>query len=165
MCPYCNANAEMIPVSTVWWIVAISVLATFIISWFLFHHLWFKKSSYPKFSQRLEYLVIWSGSWIQRLWYLILLIGSTIYFFNHMEQCMDLTFSTAFNGKNVIFIFWLGLLLLPLFEKFEIFGISLKIKRQTEVSINAAYNAINNERIMDADELDQLHRNGGQNEQ
>lgn len=78
---------------------------------------------------------------------------------------MDLTFSTAFNGKNVIFIFWLGLLLLPLFEKFEIFGISLKIKRQTEVSINAAYNAINNERIMDADELDQLHRNGGQNEQ
>ena len=78
-----------------------------------------------------------------------------------MEQCMDLTFSTAFNGKNVIFIFWLGLLLLPLFEKFEIFGISLKIKRQTEVSINA----INNERIMDADELDQLHRNGGQNEQ
>ena len=82
-----------------------------------------------------------------------------------MEQCMDLTFSTAFNGKNVIFIFWLGLLLLPLFEKFEIVGISLKIKRQTEVSINAAYNAINNERIMDADELDQLHRNGGQNEQ
>ena len=78
---------------------------------------------------------------------------------------MDLTFYTAFIGKNVIFIFWLGLLLLPLFEKFEIFGISLKIKRQTEVSINAAYNAINNERIMDADELDQLHRNGGQNEQ
>ena len=82
-----------------------------------------------------------------------------------MEQCMDLTFTTAFNGKNVIFIFWLGLLLLPLFEKFEIFGISLKIKRQTEVSINAAYNAIINERIMDADELDQLHRNGGQYEQ
>ena len=161
MCLYCNVNTEMIPVSTVWWIVVISVLATFIISWFLFHHLWFKKSYYPKFSQRLEYLVIWSGSWIQRLWYLILLIGSTIYFLNHMEQCMDLTF----NGKNVIFIFWLGLLLLPLFEKFEIFGISLKIKRQTEVSINAAYNAINNERIMDADELDQLHRNGGQNEQ
>lgn len=165
MCLYCNVNTEMIPVSTVWWTVVIAVLATFIISWFLFHHLWFKKSSYSKFSQRLEYLVIWSGSWIQRLWYLILLIGSTIYFLNHMEQCMDLTFSTAFNGKNVIFIFWLGLLLLPLFEKFEIFGISLKIKRQTEVSINAAYNAINNERIMDADELDQLHRNGGQNEQ
>ena len=47
MCPYCNTNAEMIPVSTVWWIIGAVVMATFIVSWFLFHHLWFKKKSYP----------------------------------------------------------------------------------------------------------------------
>lgn len=164
MCPYCNTNAEMIPVSTVWWIIGAVVMATFIVSWFLFHHLWFKKKSYPNFCQRFGYLIVWSGSWLQRLWYVILLILTSIYFFNNVDQCMDLTFSTEFNGKNVVFIFWLALLLLPLFEKFEILGFSFKSRQQAEVSAKAAHDAINNDRIMNSEELNQLHRNGGRNE-
>lgn len=77
---------------------------------------------------------------------------------------MDLTFSTEFNGKNVVFIFWLALLLLPLFEKFEILGFSFKSRQQAEVSAKAARDAINNDRIMNSEELNQLHRNGGRNE-
>lgn len=164
MCPYCNINTEMIPVSTVYWIVVGSVLVTFIISWFLFHHLWFKKTSYPKFCKRMENSIEFLGYWLQRLWYAILFVGSSIYLFIHFDECRDLTFTPKFNGFNVIFVFWLILLILPLFEKFEGFGVNLKLNRQNKISTDAASKAMDSTDIMSVEELDQMHRKGGNDE-
>lgn len=164
MCSHCNIDVIMVPVSTVCWIVVASVLATFIISWFIFHHLWFKKTSYPKFCQRLEYCIEVIAYWLQRLWYAILLTGSSIYLFIHFEECCDLTFTSKFNGFNVIFVFWLFLLILPLFDKLEGFGLSFKLNHQTKVSTDVAAEAMNSDEIMSLEELNQMHREGGQNE-
>lgn len=54
MCQHCNTNAEMLPLYTVWWIVAGSVLATFIISWFLFRKLKLNTETFKRFCQRIE---------------------------------------------------------------------------------------------------------------
>ena len=154
MCQHGNVNNEMIPVTTVWWIVVASVLVTFMISWFLFHHLWFCK--------RIENTIEFLGYWLQRLWYAILFIGSSIYLFIHFDECRDLTFTPKFNGFNVIFVFWLILLILPLFEKFEGFGVNLKLNRQNKISTDAA--SMDSTYIMSVEELDQMYREGGNNE-
>lgn len=168
MCPLCNANAEMImPISTVWWIVAASVLVTFIISWLLFHHLWFKRTLYPKFCRRLENLVEFMGYWLQRLWYAILFIGSSTYLFLHFDECRDLTFTSKFNGNNVIFIFWLILVIVPLFDKIKFSGISIETRKQAQeydASYRAAMKAANKEQILDAKALEELLKNGGHDE-
>lgn len=162
MC-YCNINENMVSVTTLCWSVIFAIGLTFVISWLFFHHLLFKKKDYPKFCQRVEYLVEWLGYWLQRLWYAFLFIGSTIYLFFNFEQCSKLTFTSDFNGDNVIFVFWLILLILPLFERFEGFGVNIKLKRQNDISSKAANNAMGNP--MNVDELNVLHnKNGGANE-
>ena len=39
------------------------------------------------------------------------------------------SFTEKFNGMNLIFLFWLALLLFPMFESFEGFGISIKKRK------------------------------------
>ena len=163
MCCHCNLNSDVIPVSTLWWSVASVICITILISWIVFHHLLFKKSVYPTLCQRCENAIEWIGYWLQRLWYAFLFIGSTIYIYFNFEQCSNLTFTSKFNGFNVIFLFWLVPLILPLFERFEGFGVNIKLKRQNDVSSKAANNAMRE--LMNVDDLNVLHsKNGGANE-
>lgn len=62
-------------------------------------------------------------NWIRRIWYIILLIGTSIYVFKNFSELTNFTFFNQFNGKNLIFILWLILVLMPLFDNFEGFGI------------------------------------------
>lgn len=167
MCPHCNANTEMIPITTVYWIVAVFVLATFIASWLIFHHLLYKKALYPKFCQRMDQGIISMENWFLSHWYTTLLVASSIYVFWHFNECLDLTFFQNFNGQNVIFIFWLVLLIIPLFDKFEVSGISIKTRKkvqEADASYEAAMKATNKDQILDAKALEELHKNGGQDE-
>lgn len=152
----------MVSVSTLCWSIFFAIVLTGIISWFIFHHLFFKKKDYPHLCQRCGHLVEWSGYWLQRLWYAFLFIGSTIYLCSNFEQCKDLTFTSNFNGDNVIFVFWLILIILPLFDKFEGFGVNIKLRRQNKKSVQAANNAMG--QLMNVDELEALHKNGSTNE-
>lgn len=162
MCCNCNLNSNVVSVSTLWWSITVAVGVTILISWVLFHHLIFKKKLYPKFCQRFENAIEWVGYWLQRLWYAFLFIGSTVYVILNYEQCCDLTFTSSFNGFNVIFVFWLILLILPLFERFEGFGVNIKLRHQNKKSVQAANNAMG--QLMNVDELETLHKNGGTNE-
>lgn len=164
MCPHCNSSTLIVSTSTLLWIIVATIIVTCLVSWFFFHHLCFKRNTYPKFCQRLEQCVETIGYWLQRLWYAILFIGSTIYLVFHFEECRNLTFTPQFNGFNVIFVFWLILLILPLFEKFEGFGVNLKLKQQNKISTDAATRAMDSNDIMSAEQLDQLHREGGSHE-
>lgn len=54
---------------------------------------------------------------------------------------MSLKFSADFNGYNTIFIFWLVLLIIPLFEKFEVSGFSIKTRKKKAQELNEKYKA------------------------
>jgi len=45
------------------------------------------------------------------------------YVFINFSELVSFIFFEEFNGKNLIFIIWLVLLLLPLFDNFEGFGV------------------------------------------
>lgn len=64
--------------------------------------------------------------WIQRLWYSLILLLGSIYVCCNYEDCISLSFTSDFNGKNLVFLFWLLLLIFPFFESFEGFGIKFK---------------------------------------
>ena len=64
--------------------------------------------------------------WIRKLWYLILVSISTPYVICNFEEIVKFQFFTEFNGKNLIFLVWIVLLIIPLFDSFEGFGISIK---------------------------------------
>ena len=167
MCQHCNANAEMIPVSTVWWIVAGSVLATFIISWFLFRKLKLKTETLKRFCQRIEQSIENCEDWFSDHWYTVLLMVCTVFVIWHFDECLSLTFTADFNGYNTIFIFWLILLIIPIFEKVEVSGFSVKTRKQVRVagaSYEAAIKASDSAQTLNADELEELHKNGGKDE-
>ena len=64
--------------------------------------------------------------WIRKLWYVVLLCISTPYVICNFEEIVNFQFFDQFNGKNLIFIVWIVLLIIPLFDSFEGFGISIK---------------------------------------
>lgn len=157
----------MIPVSTVLWIVAGSVLVTFIISWLLFRKLKCNKETFNRFCQYIDQSLENCEDWFTSHWYTMLLIVCTVFVIWHFDECLSLKFSANFNGYNTIFIFWLILLLIPLFEKLEVSGLSLKTRKQVrawDASFKAAMKASNSAQTLNADELEKLHKNGGKDE-
>lgn len=62
-------------------------------------------------------------------WFGLILTAATIFVFVHFKECVVLSFTADFNGMNLIFLFWLALLLFPMFESFEGFGISIKKRK------------------------------------
>lgn len=62
-------------------------------------------------------------------WFCLILTLSTVFVFYHFKECIALSFTEDFNGMNLIFLFWLALLLFPMFESFEGFGISIKKRK------------------------------------
>ena len=63
-------------------------------------------------------------------------------------------FSLIFQGDNLIFIVCLLLWILPLFDKFEIFGANFKLRWQNEVSQKAADEAIRMQGANGAEQLE-----------
>ena len=63
-------------------------------------------------------------------WYVLVFLVTTIYVLSNFKVCIDLSFTEYFNGNNLIFLFWLVLIIFPMFESFEGFGISIKKRKQ-----------------------------------
>lgn len=63
-------------------------------------------------------------------WYVLVFLVTTIYALSNFKVCIDLSFTEDFNGNNLIFLFWLVLIIFPMFESFEGFGISIKKRKQ-----------------------------------
>lgn len=165
MCSHCNIDVIMVPVSTVCWIVVASVLVTIIISWLIFRKLKLNNETFKRFCQCIEQSIENCEDWFSVHWYTVLLVICSVFVLWHLEKCMTLKFTSDFNGYNTIFIFWLILLIIPLFEKFEVSGLSIKTRRQViDESFKATMKATNSERTLNAEELELLHKNGGKNE-
>lgn len=63
-------------------------------------------------------------------WYVLVFLVTTIYVLSNFKVCIDLSFTEDFNGNNLIFLFWLVLVIFPMFESFDGFGISIKKRKQ-----------------------------------
>ena len=83
-------------------------------------------------------------------WYVLVFVITTIFVLLHFKACITLSFTEDFNGMNLIFLFWLALIIFPMFESFEGFGISIKKRKQDKEkeSLTANYR----EQIMNVQE-------------
>lgn len=168
MCPHCNVNTEMmLPITTVWWIVGAGIIVTFIISWLLFCKIKLNNEAFKIFCHCIEQSVENCEDWFSGHWYTVLLVSCSIFVILNFGDCLSLTFTADFNGYNTLFLFWLILLIIPLFEKFEVSGLSIKTRKQARVlgaSFEAAMKASDSAQTLNADELEELHKNGGKDE-
>lgn len=103
--------------------------------------MWSKFHSFITDSERLDAEL----NWVSKIWYLILVVSSSIYVFINFSELVSFTFFEEFNGKNLIFILWLVLLLLPLIDNFEGFGVhfSKHANRITQKSNEIAEEVMN----------------------
>ena len=62
-------------------------------------------------------------------WFMLIFLVTTIYVLANFKVCIDLSFTEDFNGNNLIFLFWLVLIIFPMFDSFEGFGISSKKRK------------------------------------
>ena len=109
-------------------ILALSLFAAFaigaLIGYFLHSGLKNLKDRLKTFGLNFRYKLV-------DYWFGLILTLSTVFVFYHFKECIELSFTEDFNGMNLIFLFWLALLIFPMFESFEGFGISIK-KRKFE---------------------------------
>ncbi len=93
----------------------------------------------------------------RKIWYVILLCVSTPYVICNFEEIITFQFFSQFNGKNLIFVVWIALLIIPLFDSFEGFGIS--IKRFYQQAENKKLDAlVDNKEIPTQDDLERQLR-------
>lgn len=103
----------------------VASVAGFIVGYFLrlgFHDVWAK---IKRFSSNIRDRLV-------DYWYIIVFVAVTIFVLKNFDECIDLSFTEDFNGKNLIFLFWLALIIFPMFESFEGFGISIKKRKQNK---------------------------------
>ena len=76
-------------------------------------------------------------------WYWLLIVVSTNFVIINWSDCANFTFFDEFNGFNLVFVLWMILLILPLFDKLEIMGVNMKLNIQNKESQKAMQDAIN----------------------
>ena len=86
---------------------------------------WFFDNALPYMFQMIVSAIKWLWCHIILLWYCILLGLSTWFVIDNFQEITTFTFFEDFNGKNLIFILWLLLLILPLVRHFEGFGMKV----------------------------------------
>lgn len=76
-------------------------------------------------------------------WFVLILTVATIFVFVNFKECVALSFTEDFNGMNLIFLVWIALLIFPMFESFEGFGISIKKRKldKEKESVTADFHA------------------------
>lgn len=90
------------------------------------------------------------------LWYPLIFLISTIYVCCNFSECLNFQFFSDFQGDNLIFLIWLLLWLLPLFDKFEIFGANFKLRLQSDFFKKTADDAIKDKGEKDAKQLKEM---------
>ena len=70
--------------------------------------------------------------WIKKAWYILLLALSSIYVCCNFNTLVTQCFGCQFNGNSLIFILWLMLLFLPLFNSIEGYGFKFSKEREEQ---------------------------------
>lgn len=107
-------------------IIVFSILL--IIIGVILHYVYTMKELNNLFKRLLDNIIIY--------WYLIVFSVTTVFVVVNYNECIDLHFTSDFNGKNLIFLFWLAVIVFPFFDSFEAFGISLKKRKENKEAEN-----------------------------
>ena len=70
--------------------------------------------------------------WMRKIWYVLLLVLSSVYVGCNFCQLVAQNFITQLDGNSLIFILWLILLVLPLFNSIEGYGFKLSKEREEQ---------------------------------
>ena len=70
--------------------------------------------------------------WIKKAWYILLLALSSTYVCCNFNTLVTQCFGCQFNGNSLIFILWLILLFLPLFNSIEGYGFKFSKEREEQ---------------------------------
>lgn len=70
--------------------------------------------------------------WMRKVWYVLLLVLSSVYVGLNFGQLVTQSYITQLNGNSLIFILWLILLVLPLFNSIEGYGFKLSMEREEQ---------------------------------
>lgn len=117
---------------------------------------YFSHSGIEDLGDRMKHLTLNVRNRLVDYWYVLVLFVTTIYVISNFNSCIDLHFTEEFNGNNLIFLFWLILIIFPMFDGFEGFGISIKKRKQEkkEASLTSEY----------LDTIKKAQQEGGQHE-
>ena len=85
--------------------------------------------------------------WIRKVWYVLLLVLSTVYVGCNFCQLMKQNIITQFDGNSLIFILWIILLFLPLLEEQEKQTIQLQLLRD---------NIVNEDKIASKEDIEKM---------
>ena len=69
---------------------------------------------------------------MRKIWYVLLLVLSSVYVGVNFCQLVTQSYITQLNGNSLIFILWLILLVLPLFNSIEGYGFKLSKEREEQ---------------------------------
>ena len=100
-------------------------------------------SGLKNFNNRLKALASCFRYKLVDYWFVLILTVATIFVLVHFKECVSFSFTADFNGMNLIFLVWIALLIFPMFESFEGFGISIKKRKldKEKESLMADYHA------------------------
>lgn len=101
---------------------------------------WLLDNALPDMFRKIVYAIKWLWRHVLLIWYLVLLSISTWFVVGNFPEITNFTFFDKFNGKNLIFVLWLLLLILPLVRRFEGFG--LKVDFVDTLLSNSYENAV-----------------------
>ena len=93
----------------------------------------------------------------QRLWYVVILTLSTVYVVDKYPDCAKFKLFSEFNGENLAFVLYLVLLILPLFDKLEVFGVNLGLRWENGIAAQAAKDASDTRNILNQEDLQRLN--------
>ena len=92
------------------------------------HYVYMMKNLNNLFKKLLDNIIIY--------WYLIVFSVITIFVIVNYDECINLHFTNDFNGKNLIFLFWLAIIVFPFFDSFEVLGVSFKKRKENKEAEN-----------------------------
>lgn len=99
--------------------------------------------------------------WIRKIWYVLLLVLSTVYVGCNFCQLMKQNIITQFDGNSLIFVLWIILLFLPLFNSIEGYGFkfSKELEEQEKQTIQLQLlrdNIVNEDKIASKEDIEKL---------
>ena len=99
--------------------------------------------------------------WIRKVWYVLLLVLSTVYVGCNFCQLVEQNIITQFDGNSLIFILWIILLFLPLFNSIEGYGFkfSKELEEQEKQTIQLQLlrdNIVNEDKIASKEDIEKM---------
>ena len=99
--------------------------------------------------------------WIRKVWYVLLLVLSTVYVGCNFCQLVEQSLITQFDGNSLIFILWLVLLFIPLFNSIEGYGFkfSKELEEQEKQTIQLQLlrdNIVNEDKIVSKEDIEKM---------